>query len=69
MKWHRVKPGQYELRDSEGARWGIIERSSLLPWTWWWSVWGPDVDATGDAAGLIHAKRKASAAAASARKC
>ena len=59
MKWHRVKPGQYELRDSEGTRWGIIERSSLMWWWWWWSVWGPDVYATGGAGMLAIAKLKA----------
>ena len=63
VKWRRIKPGQYELCDSDGTRWGMIERSSLMPSMWWWSTWGPYVDETGSTHTFVDAKRNATAAA------
>jgi hypothetical protein len=38
---------------------GVVERSRMMPWRWWWSVWDENTQATDD----THLLAKAKAAA------
>lgn len=58
----RRKPGQYEIRRIDGDSFmlvGIVERSSMMPWCWWWSSWDERTDKTGATGAFVKSREQA----------